>query len=789
MAKTKQELIEELKNTPDIDPYKHDGSYELVQKAVELYGRKENLDDVDYNDLNLIYFLPVGTWTYGIERKKELVKTSHLSEENKKVFLDCLDSVWQKANKNEYEIKFNGKPSIGMVGTGFKTFKNKCGNDDIKKFIQMCVDISKETSNEKATKSSSADYEKAFDITGHVLNNGIKGMGAATCSIILHCLRPYIFPILNSNNYLYRALDLNIKSTKLKDIKEYVNNCRVITEYMRDHDIFYNYRRIDLFSAQETPKHEINFDLIEDWLSENKDSEGETNKSENEDNSAFTEFDNFVKKVIDETRIYRNKVERTGENKEYPFIIKCINDGYAVVFTAELVGSEDDERLQIKINDLSNIYDKELENENTKKIVNTYSNKLKEILNNKNLISNKEVNQDKKTVVSKPQLPVNMILYGPPGTGKTYNSVIYAVGIIENKAKEEIEKYIKPNAMQKNAETQQNNENQTNDIKYSEILKKFNDYKVKHDMDSDNTDNGQIEFVTFHQSYGYEEFIEGIKPRTENGEIRYEIADGVFKKFCKKAENNPDKNYVFIIDEINRGNISKIFGELITLIEDTKRIGAAEEMRATLPYSGESFGVPDNVYILGTMNTADRSISLMDTALRRRFRFVEMMPNPTLIKANIVIDGKETDVDGKKLNVKEILETMNKRIEYLYDREHTIGHSFFMKLNETKPMDDLKNVMLNSVLPPLQEYFYDDYNKIRLVLGDNQKAGNEPCFVIKKNDNKNDLFGATDEINDTEVFEINEKAFGYADSYKYLLSGTGSPKHDQTGAETSSENK
>lgn len=387
---------------------------------------------------------------------------------------------------------------------------------------------------------------------------------------------------------------------------------------------------------------------------------------------------------------------------------------------------------------------------------------------------------------SKPPLPVNMILYGPPGTGKTYNSVIYAVGIIEKWSKKDIDKNIGIGT----AETQQNDKSQSERIEYSEILKKFNDYKVKHDISDDNTDNGYIEFVTFHQSYGYEEFIEGIKPRTENGEIRYEIADGVFKKFCKKAENNPDKNYVFIIDEINRGNISKIFGELITLIEDTKRIGASEEMRATLPYSGESFGVPDNVYILGTMNTADRSISLMDTALRRRFRFVEMMPNPTLIKANIVIDGKETDVDGKKLNVKEILETMNKRIEYLYDREHTIGHSFFMKLNETKSMDDLKNVMLNSVLPLLQEYFYDDYNKIRLVLGDNQKtdASGETCFVVKKNDNKNDLFGATDEINDTEMFEINEKAFGNADSYKYLLSGTGSPKHDQSETETSSEN-
>ena len=398
---------------------------------------------------------------------------------------------------------------------------------------------------------------------------------------------------------------------------------------------------------------------------------------------------------------------------------------------------------------------------------------------------NKEGNKNS-GFFSKPQLPVNMILYGPPGTGKTYNSVVYAVGIIEKWSKKDIDKNIGIGTDEK----QGTEENQSERIEYSEILKKFNDYKVKHDINADNIDNGQIEFVTFHQSYGYEEFIEGIKPRTENGEIRYEIADGVFKKFCKKAENNPDKNYVFIIDEINRGNISKIFGELITLIEDTKRIGASEEMRATLPYSGESFGVPKNVYILGTMNTADRSISLMDTALRRRFRFVEMMPNPALVNVAIYDGDREKKVDGKELNVQNILETMNKRIEYLYDREHTIGHSFFMKLNETKSMDDLKNVMLNSVLPLLQEYFYDDYNKIRLVLGDNQKtdAGDETCFVKKKNDNKNDLFGATDEINDTEVFEINEKAFGKAESYKYLLSGTGSPKRNQSGTEILSEN-
>ncbi|WRK56093.1 AAA family ATPase [Coprobacillaceae bacterium CR2/5/TPMF4] len=134
-----------------------------------------------------------------------------------------------------------------------------------------------------------------------------------------------------------------------------------------------------------------------------------------------------------------------------------------------------------------------------------------------------------------------------------------------------------------------------------------------------------------------------------------------------------DKNYVFIIDEINRGNISKIFGELITLIEDTKRKGMNEETSTILPYSKQLFSVPSNVYILGTMNTADRSIALMDTALRRRFRFVEMMPNSDVLRK---IGADKIQANGEVLDVAKMLDVINQRIEYLYDREHTIGHAF-----------------------------------------------------------------------------------------------------------------
>ncbi len=431
--------------------------------------------------------------------------------------------------------------------------------------------------------------------------------------------------------------------------------------------------------------------------------------------------------------------------------------------------------------------------------------------------------------------PLNQILYGPPGTGKTWHSINHAVAIVEESGLDEVEKSSR-----------------------SELKERFDRLK----------EAGQIEMVTFHQSFTYEDFIEGIKPQLESTDLSFQLEDGIFKRVCDRArkykntqdcsfnldlliddfaehvleekengefllsksdrkrvvleevvfedsgkfhkfttggtlrghlltrkvierdyqnfwkgqinsykqvrpsntsktpfhgharsyfelyskikeyqENTWDpseenlidgtgpKNFVLIIDEINRGNIAKIFGELITLIEDTKRIGAKDQATTTLPYSKEEFGVPDNVFIIGTMNTADRSIALLDTALRRRFEFVEMMPNPWL-------ESIGTDVDG--INLQQLLSRMNERIVVLLDREHQIGHTYFLEIDS---IEILAKTFQNKIIPLLQEYFYDNWEKIALVLNKNG--------FVKKTEFLDDLLIAN-EFGDSEkeIYEL-----------------------------------
>jgi len=263
-------------------------------------------------------------------------------------------------------------------------------------------------------------------------------------------------------------------------------------------------------------------------------------------------------------------------------------------------------------------------------------------------------------------------------------------------------------------------------------------------------------FVSFHQSFGYEDFIEGIKPtlsgeNTDESDISYTIEDGVFKTACDKAarlagyedlndciDDTKDNRkiafddappFYILIDEINRGNIAAIFGELITLIEPDKRLGKEHEIMVELPYSKSDFGVPANLHIIGTMNTADRSVEALDTALRRRFSFVEMLPKPDLLEG--------TQIDD--IDVAQLLKVINQRIELLLDKNHTIGHSYFLNINS---LDELKTVFANKVIPLLEEYFYGDFGKIGLILGNS--------FVTKTED-KNKISFADFDYDDRDI--------------------------------------
>lgn len=345
-------------------------------------------------------------------------------------------------------------------------------------------------------------------------------------------------------------------------------------------------------------------------------------------------------------------------------------------------------------------------------------------------------------IMNQSEYDKNIILYGPPGTGKTYKTAAYAVAICDGEAVEDL-------------------------ANYDDVMKRYNELKAE----------GRVEFITFHQSYGYEDFIEGIRPVMDEGgnELSYKVVPGIFKRFCSEASKSEvaannfgiakdnTKPYVFIIDEINRGNISKIFGELITLLEDTKRAGMKEALSVSLPYSDESFSVPANVYIVGTMNTADRSIAMMDTALRRRFRFIEMLPEPKILEG----------IKVGNIDIPAVLKTINKRITYLFDREHTIGHAFFTGLRgDNATIENLGRIFEKSIIPLLQEYFYEDYHKIQLVLGDNAKSSDKYKFIIadefKKDDNV--FRGNVDDLDiPDKIYRINKNAFSNENSYLEII--------------------
>ena len=230
-------------------------------------------------------------------------------------------------------------------------------------------------------------------------------------------------------------------------------------------------------------------------------------------------------------------------------------------------------------------------------------------------------------------------------------------------------------------------------------------------------DEGKISFTTFHQSYSYEDFIQGLRPKNVGGVLEFVPTDGIFKSIADKAKADPNSNYVLVVDEINRANISKVLGELITLLEEDKRLGEVNELSAKLP-SGEQFSVPSNLYFIGTMNTADKSISLIDVALRRRFEFI-------CVPVNYSVLSGTPKVLLQKLNDK-LYERLDNNSDLL------IGHAYFID----KTDDDIANVFNRSIVPLLYEYFFDDGKKVKALLdevfdGTSFEAKNDKLSRIK----------------------------------------------------------
>lgn len=732
------DIVQELLYADEMEPDTHDATYELIREVINSYEIMGDLSVCDYKDLNLVYLMCVGTWKHGFDAKKKTIDASHLPDSEKNRLKNLLDELGERAKRGEYANNKENDANFGMFGTGFYTFENKTDEHSPKDFIQMCIDI-KNLSNDK----------EIFNRCERTLNEGFHGMRAASASMVLHCLKPMTFPIFNSNMgfdniYVYFNIDIKRKT----ELCTYIKNVRIVKAFRDKYFTVKNYRIFDI-TAWEIGKarQHTNIDYLgatDYYPSLNEYNPGITA----EEYERILDNENIVKRVWLDTLYYLYIMGGTGSCKQITnkYGNSAAHYNMNTIKVAKAVHKETQCPLCVRESGENEywpvlFYGRALEDSDE----GVFSYKMREpLMEAIKSLEERGVFQEMKELDK--EFDKNLILYGPPGTGKTYNSVIYAVAICDGKPLDEL-------------------------TDYAAVMSRYNELKKA----------GRISFTTFHQSYGYEEFIEGIKPIIDENkqDIGYTIEPGVFKEFCDNAksitrtstgiestviEENTEP-YVFIIDEINRGNISKIFGELITLIESTKRAGMPEAASAILPYSGDEFSVPSNVYILGTMNTADRSIALMDTALRRRFQFVEMMPDSDVLRK--IHADKVEDLD-----VAAMLDKINERIEYLYDREHTIGHAFFTDLKDDATLEKLQSIFEKSVIPLLQEYFYEDYQKIQLVLGDNAKSDDSLKFIIdEKVIAKNIFKGNVEDVIDLpeKKYSINSKAFENINSYKEIL--------------------
>ena len=863
------QLLDYIKRHEEIDPDTYDGSYKLVPAMVKAYSelaRSNGLNKCDIEDLDAIYLSAIGTWKSSYTQKKEKINASHLSDAQKAELCRLVDELKFRAEKGEFSCHGDGSGKIGMFGTGFFTFKkNPITLEQVRNLIRLLVNVVEEQ-----------DEDKLIALVEQGVKAHIPGIRTGSLSIILHCLRPYVFPIINGNQGINQKIysSLGIELEDVDDITKYIANVRRIKAFRDEPQNgckFKNYRVFDIApkdlipvkcwvlitdpqvwrEASQLKKSFVEMNVGEENFYPRYGKDGKAKPNSKKLSVGDLIICSIKKKVSNPTE---SDKENAGKICGLCEVIQKDDNGIKIKKTTHFDTPISLEDIATKVNSLHLPGEEKMADRTYGgswiSITNRDYERIVEIMldENQNLSVDAAAALDSDSTESSNKIckkcyhPLNLILYGPPGTGKTYNTVRHAVAIIENKTKEEIDK-----------------------VEYAEVFKRYKQC----------IGSKRIAFTTFHQAYGYEEFIEGIKPIPEDGEVKYDVVPGIFKEFCDNARklkdeviknygfnssptvwkvslegtgDNPtrrdclnndririgwesygknldsgievkdgknilgaflnkmrkgdivlscysastidaigvvvgdyewldesfspyrrsrnvkwivkgiqvditainkgknmtlstvyrldisvddvidiinnnktksseaneydyDTPYVFIIDEINRGNIAKIFGELITLIEPSKRRGvgdSGEETTCTLPYSQQEFGVPKNVYIIGTMNTADRSLVQLDAALRRRFDFIEMMPDTQVIRDKVGENGVVDNIDIARL-----LEKINDNVEALLDREHQIGHSYFL---DVKSVGDLARVFKQKIIPLLQEYFFDDYESIQMVL-------------------------------------------------------------------------
>ncbi|HEY8889665.1 MAG TPA: HI_0552 family protein [Clostridium sp.] len=681
------QIYNSLKNAEELVPDVYDGSYELVREIVKAY-EKVSYDNLTLDDLNAMFFMCIGTFKQGVEIKKQFIRKSNLPEFEKNRIINLIDEIVRKSKDSGYTHVSEGLGGFGMFGEAVGSLRASYKDTDeitgAKDFIKLCISISK-----------LSDDEEIFATCEPVLKAGIKGMQTGKISKFLHCLKPYTFPIINERQGKGTSVydSLCIKLTKAEKAVNYIQNARAIKSVRDKFFNFQNYRVMDIVE-EETAQ-------IRYWLGGAKYDEKDVSQefiTQNVFGIGWLGED--IKHAVGDEKLLEN-IFGTHDLKDHArkmfnlfFQIKA-GDKIAIKST---FAKDKTSILRIKAigtvqSDAQNGY---LYNENLKhtipvkwenveqidlKNVGGHWDTLSEVTNQehidriffeKNLIEidkeqievsipikySKEqlledayISDDKyKVIVSRLEKKKNIILQGAPGVGKSYLAKKIAYSIIGT------------------------------------------------------IDECKVQMIQFHQSYSYEDFIMGYRPNKVGG---FDIIEGVFYKFCNKAIANPNDKFFFIIDEINRGNLSKIFGELMLLIEADKR---GDSFAMSTVYSEKPFYIPNNLYIIGLMNTADRSLALIDYALRRRFSFIDIEPafGENFIKYTDKF--KLTNLD-KVLN---IIRVINDEIEVdeSLGKGFKIGHSYFCNL-ENADNAELLEIIDCEIVPLLEEYWIESNDKVK----------------------------------------------------------------------------